>query len=679
MAPRSRSDIDPHTHVHVLERLVLTTAEAVDNIPIFLELLDQPVKDATLRPFNVEKWKELLHITLGLLKDQPTFSISAAWTLTRTMMICYNRDTVDRQLCLTLQHHLVNQETDDQKRTPLTALFSSCLQFWLGHISLNSLSRKIAFLEPSDAADAELFWLVNTFHRAIQSEEQLWAHDIFFVAVLTYVSTTEQSRRSKVPLTAAVIHAMHTVRSALDQGNMNSISGLYILPGTVSTSESMPVTFRQVAGIDALDLWNEDCIQLVADLLRWDWGSYWRHDTQLSLIAALYIDSTKQAHAHSTFADLLKYTRITKIWSGFSDLYDQGKLAAYWYMAVSQKPLDRDCDLRTAVFDVIVKTIIEHSTLRLPGLHILEIAVKHVHKTTPNSSDWLHRRPYGLIVNNAYNVDVTGVDCWVLFHLETILAPTRYMLPGEWKELKWSDTPEKLRIAKARLDLYEALAGADHEAANDPGPDPELLKMFLWSKDITVCTQAFRWCLELVPISQHPSTSGDGNSAGMFIPETMGYEWVKHFVHVLCEVDFRGRSVSLGLLKNHLASKWNTLPSSWCRDFASTFLFSTVHPANMHGVPAYQFFAKFIYQRPSDGEWEYLPFLATMLWLVKSSLTWARLTSLETWLANIPEMLENQDAHAQMEYILATRKQELAEESLGFFTELPMAGSWTDG
>ena len=60
MAHCSHSSIDPHTHVHVLERLVTTTPEAVENIPIFLELLDQPVKDPTLRPSNMEKWRELL-------------------------------------------------------------------------------------------------------------------------------------------------------------------------------------------------------------------------------------------------------------------------------------------------------------------------------------------------------------------------------------------------------------------------------------------------------------------------------------------------------------------------------------------------------------------------------------------------------------------------------------------
>ena len=104
MVPRSRSGIDPQTHIHVLERLVTTTAEAVENTPIFLELLDQPVKYPTIQPLNVEKWKELIHITFRLLRDQPAFPVSAAWTLTRNMMICYDRKTTDEQLCLKLQH-----------------------------------------------------------------------------------------------------------------------------------------------------------------------------------------------------------------------------------------------------------------------------------------------------------------------------------------------------------------------------------------------------------------------------------------------------------------------------------------------------------------------------------------------------------------------------------------------
>src|SRR5258706_2719160 len=74
IVPHSLSGIDPRIRIYVLERLVTTTVEAVENLPIFLELLDQPVKDPTLRPLNVEQWKKLFHITLSLLGDQSTLS-----------------------------------------------------------------------------------------------------------------------------------------------------------------------------------------------------------------------------------------------------------------------------------------------------------------------------------------------------------------------------------------------------------------------------------------------------------------------------------------------------------------------------------------------------------------------------------------------------------------------------
>ena len=312
LVPRSRSYIDPQTHVHVLERLVTMTAEAVENIPIFLELLDQPVKDATLRPFNVEKWRSLLQITLGLLRDQSTLPVSAACTLARTMMICFNRKTADRQLSHTLQFQLGSRETHDSgSRVPLTVLFSSYLRFWLDDLTHHDMWRTIAFLEPSIAADAELLWMVNTLHGTIDSSDEL--HFVFFMAVLAYVSSTEQSRRSQVPLTAAVIYALHTISAAPHQRGNGAIDRRYVLPGIVSTSESVPMTFCHVDGIVALDLWSEECIQRTKELLQW----YQNDDFQLSLIAALYIDSTKHAHARTTFEDLLKYTQITHIQSRF--------------------------------------------------------------------------------------------------------------------------------------------------------------------------------------------------------------------------------------------------------------------------------------------------------------------------------------------------------------------------
>jgi len=558
---------------------------------------------------------------------------------------------------------------------PLNLLFSSFLPFWLGYSYPHGLWQIIAFLEPSDAADAELRWMVKTFHRTMHSEDRLNYYLGFFTAVLTYVSSTEQSRRSQVPLTAAVIYAMHTIRSALDQGGIES---LFILPGTVSTSSSVPMTFCQVDGIEALDLWSDGCIQLVKDLLQWRCSPYWHHDFQLALIAALYIDSTMQAHSQSTFADLLKYTSITDIQFRFSGAYDQGKLAVYLYMAVSQKPLDQGRYPLKALYDVIENTIAHHSILQLSGLRILEIAVMHIHKTTSPSPDWFKKLSFGfqIITPSGRSGTILRVNCWALLHLETLLAPQLYLLPEEMKELTCPDNPEKVHIAKARLALYDSLAKAELERAKGPKPDPELLRVFLWSADYGVCTHAFKWCLDLVPFIQ-PSTLGDANSTMAFIPEAIGYEWVEHFIHVICNAGYVERATSWRILISDLGPKWTTLPSSWCCDFASAFIFSIVQPLGMHGLPAYQCLAEQFKFMPFVDIHAFLPFLATMLELIKSSLTWARLTSFENWLALPPGRLENQDAYAQMARTLATRKQELVEGTLLFFAELPMDGAWT--
>jgi hypothetical protein len=580
MIPRSRSGIDPLTHVQVLERLVTTTAEAVENIPIFLELLDQPVKDPTLRPCNMEKWKELLHITFRLLRDQSTFSVSAAWSLARTTLICYNGEIADQQLDFILQHHLGSKETDSQRpRMPLNVLFSSYLRFRLGYASPRDLWRAIAFLEPSDDADAELLWMVTTSHQTIERycfSAFRTLPDIyleFFAAVLTYVSSTEQSRRSKVPLTAAVIYALRTIRSALHQGDINSIRGLYILPGTVSTSESVHMTFCRVDGVDTLDLWSVDCVHFIKDLLQGDSPSYLLNDFQLSLVAALYIDSTKHAHARSTFADLLQYTNITNMVFQFSDAYDHGKLAVYLYMTVTRKPLRESHGPLPAFYGVIVNTITNHSTFQLSGLRILEIVVGHIQKAASTSSDWLRKLSSGLLIC-AHGQTITlpkKIDHWVLLHLDTLLAPKSYLLAEEVRKLEWSDTPEKVHIAKTRLALYDSLTDARHEAGKGPKPDPGLLRVFLWSKNHEVCTRAFNWCLNLVPINQS-GPPGGANSTSLFIPEAMGYEWVEHFIHVLCKGYYWERVASWRFLISGLVLKWTILPSSWCRGFASALL-----------------------------------------------------------------------------------------------------------
>jgi hypothetical protein len=270
------------------------------------------------------------------------------------------------------------------------------------------------------------------------------------------------------------------------------------------------------------------------------------------------------------------------------------------------------------------------------------------------------------------------VDYWVLLHLDTLLSPQPFRLLENVKDLEWSDTPEKVHIAMARLDLYDSLADAGHEASkgHQPDPDPELLRVFLWSKDCRVCTRAFKWCLDLVPGSQS-GTPGDVNSARMFNRENMGHEWIEHFIKALCEDQWLV-VVPCRFLLSGLFPKWTMLPSSWCCDFASVLLFSTVPSFGTHGLPAYQCLARQCGYMSLDEQQAFLPFISTLLQLVKSSLNGPNLTSLGHWLAQLPKSVENREARMQIVQIMTTRKQQLGEETLGCFAELPMENEWLE-
>ncbi len=120
------------------------------------------------------------------------------------------------------------------------------------------------------------------------------------------------------------------------------------------------------------------------------------------------------------------------------------------------------------------------------------------------------------------------------------------------------------------------------------------------------------------------------------------------------------------------------LPSLWCHDFASALFFTVVQPLDIEGLPAYQCLAESLDCPSFDQRQAFLPFLTTLLELIKSSLTLDSIISLENWLAQLPERLENQDSYTQMEGTLATRVQQLMNENLGFFAELPMAREWPE-
>jgi len=382
---------------------------------------------------------------------------------------------------------------------------------------------------------------------------------------------------------------------------------------------------------------------------------------QLPLIAALYIDSTRQAgHGSATFAKLLKLTNIPYItintW-GWSDAYDYTKLAGYLYMALFKEPLYHGSIPHSPFQDIgyVITQTIEHcSEIRLSALCLLDASAKYLHATASASiySDRNHPDiflgilslnctfPTGFIAHRIYELE--PFNPWVVFHLDTLFPQSTVLKPEEFDQLEWTDTPEQVHIAKARLALYESF----EEGTKRLRPDPQVLRMFLWSKDDVVCTGAFKWCLNLVTTSQP-------NGAGVFIPETEGYGWIEHLIQVLFGYPGYQRGISWKFLVENLVPKWTMLPPFWCSGFAYAFLFSNMYYPGMAELHAYQSFAKPLIngEIPFQVGQLFLPFFITMVELTKSGMTWGQLTSIENWLAQIPQILENRDAHAQTENI----------------------------
>ena len=667
----SHSQIDPQTYLDIFERLVTGTAKGVENIPVFLDLLDQPVKDLRLQPSNVAKWRELLHTTLGLLGDLSTFSDSAACTIARSVLFCYDGGSADQQLARNLIHHFDHMCSGQTNKHKLNSLFSPYLYYYChfgGDIDWYepmTLCNTIAFLEPSNAADLELLWMVNTLQNSyfLGHPSRIGDHQLpgIFTALLTYVSRTEQSRRSHVPLTAAIIHAMYFIMSS---SPVHGLDWHYFLPGTVvATSKSF--CFHQV---DTLDIWHDDSVQLVSTLFQQTVLWFWQNENDLlkfhlALIAALYIDCTKQAvqAAAAAFENLLTVPtfpviEMTTWW--FANAYDQTKLAGYWYMAVFQKPIYGRSGKSPVqdIRDIIQQTIHNCSKMTLSALHLLDFSMKYHCEKSPASSLLLTRDEDGTL-----EVEIIGTyvhigtqlngpfDPWFLLHLDSLFSPGSILHKRDLEQLQWNDTLEQVHIATARLTLYGLLQGEEDKDTKSLKPEPELLKLFLQSKDYAVCTGAFRYCLNLA--------SQLSSARGIHDPGTMGCQWIEHLVRVLLGPPYK-RIRSWEFLTEHLAPKWATLPLSWCQDFASAFLFLNVHTPYWGEFPPYQLFAKSLRfeQRPNQT---FLPFLGTMLQLIKDRVTWDQLYSFDTWLAKLPEHIENQDAHIKLDNILATRKQEI--------------------
>ena len=645
------AQFDPRTYSQIAEWLV-RTAEPQGNVPLLLELLDQPAKYPILRPSNVRRWEQLVCTTLELLGDPSTFSDPVARVIVRNAPFWYKSADQFQELPQSLKKHVDRMCSGQSgKRNSLLALYLHycCKIPSAGPLAVSST---IASLEPSEAVDAELLWMVDTIHQSLLrngSQTSVFPLALeFFAAVLTYVSSTEQSRRPQVPLTAAIIYAMHAIESALATGDIHAIEKPYVLPG-IATSQSTSLTFHRIG---SFDLWSGDCAKFASDLLKLQTGPGINdgiYKFQLALFAALYIDSTMPAGpASTTFAALFKPPNIpcdiTMSPSEWAEAYNQTRLAVSQYMALIQEPFYRKLPGNSPsqnIGDVIMQTIQHCSEIRLSSLHLLDISVKRLREMASPSSILLTRRADGSLDLRwtAPDGPITRTSCrplnyWILLHLETLFSPSSILNQSEFKELKWDDTPEQVYIARKKLDLYDSMQFE---------PNPDMLDLFLESKDYAVRTGVFKWYLNLF------TPAGGIHNARMFTPQKMGSQWLEHLIRGLCQNPVSENVSSWEFLEKHLVPKLDLLPPSWSRDFALAFLCSSVRSSDMVELPAYQCFAKALrdggrHERIGGLE-GFLPFLATLSGFIKSELTPDQLISLENWTSELPEIFEHQGTH----------------------------------
>ena len=377
--------------------------------------------------------------------------------------------------------------------------------------------------------------------------------------------------------------------------------------------------------------------------------------------------------------DLLKLTDIPDItvetW-GWSGVYDQVNLGCYWSMALVREPIHHENSPLQAIGHIIRQIIKLRSEIRLSALQMLDISVKHICATAPPSSLLMRHSHYDYFAWNTPEGTVTlapgPFNPWILLHLDTLFSPRPIIHPFELDELEWADTPERVHIANARLALYDSLQKAGYQGAEHLKPEPTFLKLILWSEDYTVCTSAFKCCLNLAAVDQSNST-GDIQSAGTFIPEAMGCQWIKHLIQVLCGPSEGALVSSWKLLNDYLVPIWAKLPPSWCHDFAFEFLLIDVQ---LYNQPAYQYFTDAL--RDEAGEIRnstaFLHFIEALLGLTQHTLNQDQLTSFNMWLVGFPVTLENHDAHVKLGNILATREQQIkTPKTLTLLSELPMA------
>jgi len=242
---------------------------------------------------------------------------------------------------------------------------------------------------------------------------------------------------------------------------------------------------------------------------------------------------------------------------------------------------------------------------------------------------------------------------WAVLLLENGCSQPCSLTPDEIGGMEWRDGNGLPLIARTRLALYDPPASLD--------PEPPLLRLFLSSEHDDIALTALRWSLKPIappgaPGGQVPEV-GEGDEA-FNLDEA---DWNAHrqaiqmiwnpMVFTKSQVDL------LILLLEELAPRWETLPALWRARYARVLLITEQEGnalAAFNGVPTSQAFWRACMRLDrwpkvarmklqSSGEvvrYEKsaratLPFIAALLWEIRTCLPLDVVKDVESWLPQL--------------------------------------------
>jgi hypothetical protein len=670
-------------HFKIAQRLAQKTSEAADNIPVFLELLDQPVKYPYLRPRAIPEWQGLLQTAVRQLSDLSTFTAPIARTIARTFLACYDADTFDRQLHLRLCHSLdcSGSESDGE---PLDSLYFELMRYCFSkdqqrNEEFSVLCTIVRRLEKSEVADAELFWLVDSLRLyGLLSADGAPFGIGFLRSVIIYLAKRPLTERQDSPLTWVILRAVDRflVEPQREEEKLQSLCERYITPALLGHTNNCSDAglFCQINSIE-ISQGPQIPYRLIENLsISPDALDPIQRASHYSLRVPILLTQCKLGVGESvpqTLLPLLQNMEVARsmpeLWDAWDAGCDRNELIAC-AIAISKKG-QMDTLYPTHSLDLMEMVMKYDSPLEESAVRFIQSALDYLQDGTlsfarKTGTSFLVK--WDTIVHRELPLN----SYWAVLLLENACSQPCSLTSDEIGGMEWRDGNGIPLIARTRLALYDPPASLD--------PEPPLLRLFLSSDHDDIVLTALRWSLKTVysagaPGGQVPEMREGDKAFGLDEAD-----WNAHRQAIQAIWDpmvFTKSQVDLLiLLLEELAPRWDTLPALWRSRYARVLLITEQEGnalAAFNGVPTSQAFWRACmrldrwlkvarmklqssaeavrYERSARAT---LPFIAALLWEIPTCLPLDVLKDVESWLPQLSKPFENAAALTRINELL---------------------------